>query len=130
MTKLSMFLVGLILCATLLGCESMRQTALDISLEEVENAKTTREVALNYLKSWPVFSGLIRGALGPQMQELPLQAVEAVDALDELATRVDECSDHELGYALGLKIRLLSSVVQEAIKMYAPELIEYVPLLF
>lgn len=125
MTKLTIFSLCFVLC----GCATVRQTALDISLEEVENAKTTREVALNYLKSWPVFSGLIRGALGPQMQELPLQAVEAMDELDELATRADECSDHELGYSLGLKIRLLSAVVIEALEFYAPELLDFVPIL-
>lgn len=121
----------LLICLTfcLCSCQAMRQTALDISIEEVENAKATREVALNYLKGWPVWSGLIRGALGPQMQELPLQAVEAMNELDDLATNVDECSDHELGYSLGLRIRLLSAVIIETLKFYAPELLEFVPII-
>lgn len=124
-TRITIFLMCIMLC----GCQAMRQTALDISLEEVENAKTTREVALNYLKSWPVFSGLIRGALGPQMQELPLQAVEAMDELDDLALNADECTDHELGYSLGLRVRLLSAVVIEALKFYAPEMLDFVPII-
>ena len=125
MTKLIIFSLCIVLC----GCSTFRQTALDISIEEVENAKTTREVALNYLKSWPVFSGLIRGALGPQMQDLPLQAVDAMDELDDLAMRVDECSDQELGYSLGLKIRLLNAVVIEALEFYAPQLLDFLPIL-
>ena len=119
--------VILLMCLMLCGCQAMRQTALDISLEEVENAKTTREVAYNYLVSWPVFSGLIRGAL--PVKELSLQAVEAMDELDELATRVDECSDQELGYSLGLKIRLLNAVIIKTLESYAPEVLQYVPIL-
>lgn len=118
-----------ILLLGIVSCAPFRQAGLEISYEEVENAEAIREIAYNYLKSWPVFSGLIRGSLGPQMSELPAQAVDAMDELDELAKRLDECSDHELGYSLGLKIRLLSAVVIETLDFYAPELLRYVPII-
>jgi hypothetical protein len=38
--------------------------------------------------------------------------------------------DYDLGLSLGLRIRLLGVVVQEALEMYAPDLLDLLPLIF
>jgi len=111
------------------GCSITRQVALDVSTENVKNAEMVREVSLNCLSIWPIQSGFIKGALGYRINELPNEAIEAIDELDRLA-ELPEQSDYELGYFLGLKVRLLSSVVQKTLEKYAPDVIELLPLVF
>lgn len=126
-------IVTLLLCLLVAGCAMIRQSAIDISEEEVENAEAARVVAVNYLSIWPIQSGMIRGALGARIEELPVQAVSAMDELDQLAEQMNGMSDpndYDLGLSLGLRIRLLGSVVQEALEIYAPDIINLVPILF
>ena len=134
MKKLGKLLAVVMVVALLSGCETMRRTAIGISEEEVLNAETTRQVALNYLSIWPLHSGIIKGALGPRMDELPAQAVDAINELDQLAEQAggdpNSYSDEDLGLSLGLRVRILVSVVGEALKLYAPDVLEFVPMLF
>ena len=111
------------------GCPPIRQAALDISIEDVKNAETAREVSLNFLSVWPFQSGFIKGALGSRINELPNEVVQAIEELDRLA-ELPEQTDYELGLFLGLKVRLLNSVVQVALEKYAPDVIDLLPLVF
>ncbi len=122
----------LLVCLSLLilsGCSPIRQTAIGISVENVKNAEAMREVSMNCLSVWQIQSGFIKGALGNRINELPNEAVEAIVELDRLA-ELSEQTDYELGLFLGLKVRLLSSVVSIALEKYAPDLIEYLTLAF
>lgn len=108
----------------------VRETAIGISEEEVLNVKAAREVALNYLKIWPIQSGFIKGALGSRIDELPAQAVMAMEELDQLASEDPNThTDYDLGLSLGLRVRLLGSIVQEALKTYAPDVLDMLPIL-
>lgn len=108
------------------GCAVLRQGALDISKEEMKNAATARIVAKNYLSITAIQVGMLRGALGERINELPKTAVDAVDELSELATLdPNSLTDEQLGMSLGLRIRLLCSVVREALEIYAPDLLIY-----
>lgn len=120
-------LISLVLL--LAGCQQMRKAAIDGSVENVKNAETVREVSQNCLSVWPIQSGFIKGALGYRINELPNEAIEAIEELDRLA-ELPEQSDYELGMFLGLKVRLLSSVVQVALEKYAPDVVELLPLVF
>lgn len=125
--KLQLIIV-VVLLVTLAGCQLVRQSAIDISKEEVKNLETCREIAVNYLSIWPMQSGFIRGALGSRIDELPTQAVDAMDELDLLAAEAQDQSDYELGLSLGLRVRLLSSIVMQVLKQYAPDVIELLPI--
>jgi len=134
MRRVTLVVILLSMLAVLCGCAAVRETAVNISEEEVLNAETTRTVALNYLSIWPLQSGFIKGALGTRIDGLPVQAVEAMNELDRLAEQISEdpngYSDEDLGLSLGLRVRVLISVVGEALKLYAPDVIKFVPLLF
>ena len=116
-----------LLAISLAGCSTMRQVAIDTSVENMKNAETIREVSKNCLSTWSVQSGFIKGVLGSRINELPKETIEAMDELDRLAG-LSEQSDYELGLFLGMKVRLLNSVVQAAIEKYAPEIVEYLTL--
>jgi len=128
MSKKLTILIVAVLSVTLAGCQIGRQIAIDVSVEEVQNAEMCREVAKNYLKIWPIQSGFIRGALGSRIDELPVQAIEAMDELDDLVAETQDYSDYELGYSLGLRVRLLSEIVLQALKQYAPDVIDLLPI--
>ncbi len=114
------------------GCAGMQKMTLDISKQDLKNAETSRQVSKNFLSTWPLNSGYIRGALGPNIIQLPLSTVSALNDLDKLATKYaeGEITDMDLGGALGIYTRLLSSVVQAALKTYAPDVLKYIPMAF
>lgn len=112
----------IIIALSLAGCGAMRQGAIRISEEEWKNADCVIEIAETYLLIWPVQSGLIRGALGPDMDKLPAEAVRAMGELDELAKRPSaDMTDQDWGYSLGLRVRIMGTIVMEALKLYAPD---------
>jgi uncharacterized protein YceK len=128
-------LIIIILMAIVLivsGCAGMQKMTLDISKQDLKNAATSRQIAKNFLSTWPLNSGYIRGALGPNIVQLPLSTVFALDELDALAEKYakGKISDVDLGGALGTYTRLLSSVVQNALKIYAPDVLKYIPIVF
>lgn len=121
-------LVFVLVCSS--SCAWLRKSLVDLSAEDVKNAGATQAIAKNLLSSWPVNSGFIKGALGSKINELPAHVVSAIGELDALAKKSGDLTAEELGYSVGLRVRMLSGIVQEAIKLYAPEIIQYIPSLF
>jgi hypothetical protein len=114
----------------LIGCSGMRKDIIAIVNEDVKNAEMSRDVAKKMLGTWLINSGFIRGSLGPaRMNELPKGVVDAMDDLDKLAIK-KEWTDKELGTSIGLRVRLLSEIVAQALKLYAPEVMKYIPMAF
>lgn len=112
------------------GCAGMRGDIVKITEEDKLNAETSRIAAKNLLITWSVNSGFVRGSLGPErMNALPMGVVKAMDELDVMANKTT-WTDFELGYSLGLRVRLLSEIVAQALKLYAPEVLRYLPLVF
>lgn len=122
-------LIILIVCLLLVGCGTLRKSILEISEEEVKNAKTAREVAKNYIEIWPIQSGFIRAALGSRMDQLPTAATNAMKELDELCgisgddqtAEKKEYTDKELGESLGLRVRMLNEAALEAVRLFAED---------
>lgn len=123
------FLICLCLLISLAGCSTLRQGAIDVSNENNENVKTARVVAEQCLDNWPFVSGFIKGVLGGRINELPNETVQALKRLDEIAAQT-ETTDYELGEFLGLKAQVIGSVVQIIIEKYAPNAIDFLPLIF
>jgi hypothetical protein len=116
------FALLIVLTLLLSSCAAMRGAAIRISEEEWKNADACREIAETYLLIWPIQSGLIRGALGDDLSKLPSEAVAAMGELDELAKRPSKkMSDQDWGYSLGLRVRIMSTIVMEALRIYAPD---------
>ena len=114
----------------LAGCAVTRGDLVKITEEDLLSAETSRTAAKNLLLTWSVNSGFVRGALGlERMSALPVGVVKAMDELDVLAAKTT-WTDFELGYSLGLRVRLLSEIVAQALKLYAPEVLKYIPMAF
>ena len=92
----------------------------------------TKDQVRSCVVDWPFYSGLIRSALGSNITQLPQQTVTALDEMDRIVSgkRPDKLTDNELGQILGLKIRLVAPLIQQALKQYAPEVLQYLPVLF
>lgn len=112
-----------------LSCTSIRGNLVSLSEQDIKNAETSRVVAKNLLSTWKLNSGFIRGALGDRINQLPVGVVKALDELDLLAEKTGP-NDFDLGYSLGLRVRLLGELVANALKLYAPEVLQYLPLTF
>lgn len=121
-------IILVVLSVTLAGCQLARQSLIDVSVEEVKNAETCREVARNLLSHWLVCSGMIEGAI--DLDKFPVEVFDAKNELDKLAEKYAEgaYTDYELGYALGLRVRILNAVVMQALEQYAPEVLDLLPL--
>ena len=121
--SLAIVFVGLMLA----GCGAMRVGLVEMSKEDVKNAEAVREAATNFLSTWDLNSGFIRGSLGPRLDEFPAQFILAMTELDELTAKNDEPTDFDLGYSLGLRVRTLEALVQDALKQFAPDVLNYLP---
>jgi len=114
----------------MVGCVAMRQGMIDVSREEMKNAETAREVARNYLSVTAIQIGMIKGNLGERINELPKSAVDAIDELSALAALdPNSLTDEQLGTSLGLRLRLLGTVVRAALEIYAPDILKYLILI-
>lgn len=115
------------LVVSLVGCTSIQKSAIKVSETDLKNAEASRTVAKNFLLTWKLNSGFIRGTLGDRLNQFPHEAVKAMDELDKLAEQ-EELSDFDLGYSLGARVRLLSEVVVKALKQSFPGILKYITL--
>lgn len=126
--KAYLIFIFIIFLSSLFACTSIRKNIVSLSEQDLKNAETTRTLAKNLLLTWKLNSGFIKGALGDRINQLPLQVIKAMEELDSLAGK-QNLEDFDLGYSLGLRIRLLSDLVVDALKLYAPEVLKYLPLI-
>ncbi len=120
------FVVCLALCS---GCSYLRSGMVSLSKEDLANAEAMRTTAGNLLSTWKMNSGFIRGALGDKINQFPAEVVKAMAELDALAEKKD-LNDFDLGYSLGTRVRLMGAMIQNVVKQYAPEVLQYFPIAF
>ena len=122
--SLAIVFVGLMLA----GCGAMRVGLVEMSKEDVKNAEAVREAATNFLSTWELNSGFIKGSLGQaRLTEFPMQFISAMTELDILAEMKDELTDHDLGYSLGLRVRTLEALMQSTLETYAADVLDLIP---
>jgi len=106
------------------GCATMRQVPIRISEEEIENAKALKVVARNCLSITAFQVGMLEGGLGEDINKLPASAITAIEEMKQLsALDPNSLTDEQLGLSLGLRLRILCTVVKEALAIYAPEVL-------
>ena len=111
---------------SLMGCAGARQNIINLAESDVQNIETIKDAARNLLKTWPTYSGIIRGALMDKMADLPQKAVAAMGELDRLAQK-GEWTDQELGRSIGLRLNMLAETVRVALKTFAPDVLSILP---
>ena len=117
----------LFLLPLFLGCTAMQKSIISLSKTDIKNAETSRVLAKNLLSTWKINSGFIRGSLGDRINKMPAEIVKAMDELDKISEKT-EWNDFELGYSLGVRVRLLGELIINCLKIYAPDVLKYIPL--
>ena len=104
------------------SCSSIRSGAIRISEEDFNNWACVVEMGQNFYLSWPAKSQFIRCSLGSDIDKLPLEAIKAMDRLDELWQKPSaQLSDGDFTCAAALHGRLFGVVVMRALEVYAPD---------
>jgi hypothetical protein len=92
---------------------------------------TVKQAVRDCLKDWAFYMGVLKGALGPNLDNLPKQTIDCIAAISAIAQKpIDQITDEELGFILGSKVRMLSPVIRGLIEQYVPNagtLFDYVP---
>ena len=108
------------------GCSTISRGIVGLGQWDVKNAEATKKMAKDFLSTWPLNSGFIRASLGENIDKLPHQAVKAMDELDALAVKTG-WSDFELGSSLGLRVRMLGSLIVATLQQYFPNVLKDIP---
>jgi len=121
-------ITALFLCILFLSsCAWMRKEIVEISKSDVKNAQALRTASKNFLSTWRINSGFIRGVLKDRLDQFPKGTIEAMDELDELCKKT-EWDDFELGYSVGLRVHILGDLIKNTLKIYAPNVLKFLSL--
>jgi hypothetical protein len=129
MKRLMMILLIVSFMAMFSACASLPQKMVQLTQEDVENIEALRIAAKNMLITWPMYSGIIKGALGSRMSEMPARTLAAMEELDELAKKT-ELTDEDLGYSLGVRIPMLTDMIRRTLEIFAPNVLKSLPAAF
>lgn len=122
---LVMLLIGFLMTS---GCANLREEIIKVSESDIKNVAAMEEAAQNLLLTWPFYSGLIKAAFKDKLEELPAITLQAIAQLDEIAKETD-LNRETLGYSLGLRVLMAKGIIREALKQYAPDILELLPAL-
>jgi len=115
--KLAAITIILMLCAVL-GCAGSINKA---SESYTETSAAVKNFAAITAKDWLFGSGVIQGAI-PE-SAVPAWVFDELRMVDAWIEAGEELTDQELGYIVGLRIRLTGPIVKAAIDQYAPALL-------
>ena len=123
--KLFIVLLALIL---LTGCTQALQVidrGADIDIQTMQAGRITNP---KYIEAWPYFTGIFKGALGPDRERvLPIPVIIAWDELDVMAARYaagEILTDEEMGYFFTTKFtRVLTPTVLATLEARVPPVV-------
>ncbi len=123
MTYLKYFLVICLLAFCLSGCAMFRQNILEASQEDMKNAVVARQVAINWLSTWQIWSGMIRKGFEEIEGQLPCDCFIKMNRLDSLSKQT-KWTDLELSESLYLQFEIRGLLASEAVKKYLPDILK------
>jgi hypothetical protein len=107
-------MVGLAGCASSITSLNDRYTESSVALKQF--AKITAQ-------DWLFGSGIIQGALQEPM--LPAWVFTELQKVDSWFIEGKDLTDWEMGYIVGVRLRLAAPVIRAAIEQYAPGILAY-----
>lgn len=110
--------IGIVLCMLCVaGCQLVQEHS---EREALDNEKA-RIIAKNYLSITEMQVGFIKGY--NDMEEYPVEIVNAMDEILVLAADPNSLGDYDLGYSLGLRLMITEGIIRK----YIPEISRYWP---
>ena len=96
------------------------------NIQDITDKYTSSSLAVKHFaritsQDWLFGSGIIQGALQEPM--LPAWVFEELQKVDAWFLEGKELNEWELGYLVGLRLRLAAPVIKAAIEQYAPGII-------
>jgi hypothetical protein len=102
----------------MLGLSACASNIQDITDKYTSSSLAVKQFAKITSQDWLFGSGIIQGALQEPM--LPKWVFEELQKVDKWFLDGKELNDWELGYLVGLRIRLAAPIIKAAIEQYAP----------
>lgn len=100
---------------TMNGCAS---NIRDVSQKYTESSAELKNFARISSADWLFGSGIIQGALNEQV--VPTWIFDELKKVDAWFQNNKELSEWQMGYMVGLRIRMASPIIKAAIEQYAP----------
>lgn len=114
-------LIVLVLVLLLLsGCAGSIQK---VNSNYLEGSAAVKEFAKITSQDWLFGSGIIQGALAEPF--LPAWVFEELRKVDQWFIEGKNLTDWEMGYIVGVRLRLSGPVIRAAIEQYAPGILTY-----
>jgi hypothetical protein len=117
------YLLIAILSLGLVGCASIRQSVLDLSVEDQKNVDMVNTVADGMFDRWDTQSGLARGILWVASEHItPVEAKEVtrilnkMDALTKAQPGKWNPQDYDRGYLVGVRLASTAEGIQKAVE--------------
>jgi len=113
------------LTTALTGCGLFRRAAIRITDEHIQNIETLKVIAERLAIVSEFSTSFIRTSLGVHINMLPKEAVDVLDAIDELVstTPVEEMTDAQKGELLGHWTRFVTRNTLEIVSEFAPDVL-------
>ena len=109
-----------------IGCAGP-QSIKDMTADYEENSAALREFARITAKDWPLGAGIIMGAL--EQNQLPALVFTELMLITTWFTDGEgnviepKLNDYQLGYIVGMRLKMTGPVIRGAIEQYAPNLL-------
>jgi len=116
-TKIKLLLITALVLAVM-GCAHGINT---ISENYAETSQAVKDFAKISAQDWLFGSGVIQGAL-PE-DNLPSWVYDELQKVDAWCESGEVLTEHQLGYTVGLRLRLAGPIIRAAIEQYAPVLL-------
>ena len=109
--------ISLVLVAVMVltGCASNIQ---DLTSKYTSSVTAVKEFSKISSKDWLFGSGIIQGAIDQSL--LPKWVFDELQKVDSWMLENRELTEWELGYMVGIRLRLAAPVIKAAIEQYAP----------
>ena len=115
MRETRLYLATLVIAVSLFGCAGDLQK---ISQNYAESAAEVKNFAKISSQDWLFGSGIIQGALDQRV--LPVWIFDELKKVDGWFQDNAELTEWQLGYMVGVRIRMASPIIKAAIEQYAP----------
>jgi hypothetical protein len=99
----------------LLGCATNIQ---DLTTQYATSSVEVKNFARISAQDWLFGSGILQGALNEQM--VPVWIFDELKKVDGWFEVNAELTDWQLGYMVGLRLRMASPIIKTALEQYAP----------
>jgi len=115
-----LLLISLVAFFCLSACAGSME---NLNANYAENSAAVKQFAKLSAQDWLFGSGIIQGALSEPM--LPAWVFTELKKVDQWFIDKQELTEWQLGYIVGLRLRMAGPIIRGAVEQYAPGILQY-----